>query len=281
MIGRIGTGLLYLALIAPVMAADEVSDPAQSIEQANAVARVEPALADYTNSMQIWAYSPAALYQLYTMPGRVSDIALQPGEELIDISTPDSVRWIVGTTTSGEGLGRRIHVSIKPTRADLQTNLVIYTSRRTYYLEVHATPGSWIAAVSWNYPPDKIVTTPLANVDKAAAAPAERFQPERINFKYRISGAKVPWRPLRVFDDGEKVYIHFADSIAQTDMPPLFLRGANGDPQLLNYRVRSPYYIVDRLFDAAELRLGGRKARVVHVARADQPTRDEAQGVRR
>ena len=32
--------------------------------------------------------------------------------------------------------------------------------------------------------------------------------------------------------------------------------GAEGDGKLVNYRFRSPYYIVDRLFGAAELRLG-------------------------
>ncbi|MBA5790961.1 TrbG/VirB9 family P-type conjugative transfer protein, partial [Escherichia coli] len=50
---------------------------------------------------------------------------------------------------------------------------------------------------------------------------------------------------------------------------PLFVIGAQGDGQLVNYRFRAPYYIVDRLFGAAELRLGGDKGDVVRIERTD------------
>src|SRR3546814_7739743 len=72
-----------------------------------------------------------------------------------------------------------------------------------------------------------------------------------------------PWKPQRAFDDGEKVYIQFPPGIAQGELPPLFVIGAQGDGQLVNYRFRSPYYIVDRIFGAAELRLGADKGEVV------------------
>ena len=67
---------------------------------------------------------------------------------------------------------------------------------------------------------------------------------------YAVSGSNPPWKPLRAFDDGEKVYIQFPPGIAQGELPPLFVIGAQGDGQLVNYRFRSPYYIVDRLFGA-------------------------------
>ena len=71
------------------------------------------------------------------------------------------------------------------------------------------------------------------------------------------------------FDDGEKVYIQFPQGIAQGELPPLFVIGAQGDGQLVNYRFRAPYYIVDRLFGAAELRLGGDMGEVVRIERTD------------
>jgi type IV secretion system protein VirB9 len=52
-------------------------------------------------------------------------------------------------------------------------------------------------------------------------------------------------------------------------LPPLFVVGPQGDGQLVNYRYRAPYYIVDRLFGTAELRLGGDKAKAVRIARND------------
>ena len=45
--------------------------------------------------------------------------------------------------------------------------------------------------------------------------------------------------------------------------------GPEGDGQLVNYRFRSPYYIVDRLFGAAELRLGADQGDVVRIERTD------------
>ena len=64
---------------------------------------------------------------------------------------------------------------------------------------------------------------------------------------------------LRAFDDGVRVFIEFPESIAQGELPPLFVIGAKGEAELVNYRVSGRYMIVDRLFAKAELRLGGRK----------------------
>jgi hypothetical protein len=47
-----------------------------------------------------------------------------------------------------------------------------------------------------------------------------------------------------------------------------------GEKRLSAYRFRSPYYIVDRLFGAAELRLGGDKGDVVRIERTDGTRRN-------
>ena len=54
-------------------------------------------------------------------------------------------------------------------------------------------------------------------------------------------------------------------------MPPLFVVGAEGKTsELVNYRVRANHMIVDRLFAAAELRLGDRGSeRRVRIVRTD------------
>jgi type IV secretion system protein VirB9 len=55
-------------------------------------------------------------------------------------------------------------------------------------------------------------------------------------------------------------------------MPPLFIVGPEGKTsQLVNYRVRASHMIVDRLFAAAELRLGdGGSERRVRIVRTDR-----------
>ena len=90
-----------------------------------------------------------------------------------------------------------------------------------------------------------------------------------LNFRYRIEGDTPPWRPLRAFDDGRQVFIAFPTGIGQGEMPPLFIVGNGDKTELVNYRVQSPYYIVDRLFGIAELRLGGKDAPVVRITRTD------------
>jgi type IV secretion system protein VirB9 len=103
------------------------------------------------------------------------------------------------------------------------------------------------------------------------AAPAVDSVPlGDLHFRYAISGDDPPWRPVRAFDDGHKVYIEFPARLDQGEAPPLFVIGPDGDGQLVNYRVRGNHYIVDRLFAAAELRLGGQKAQqVVRISRTD------------
>lgn len=248
----------------------EPTDEKLRVSRANEEARIAPTREGYVNAIQVWPYADGALYQVYTSPGRVTVIALQPGEELVTVSAGDTVRWIVGDTASGSGADLRVNVLVKPTRVGLKTNLVITTNRRTYLLELSATPQAWMASVSWDYPKDRMLALQKQAREAQVGAPVETGMTlEQIRFRYAVSGDSPPWRPLRAFDDGEKVYIQFPGGIAQGELPPLFVIGPQGDGQLVNYRFRAPYYVVDRLFGAAELRLGGDKAQVVRVERTD------------
>lgn len=92
---------------------------------------------------------------------------------------------------------------------------------------------------------------------------------EALRFGYRISGDSPAWRPLRAFDDGRQTFIEFPAGIAQDEAPSLFVTGPDGAAELVNYRVAGRFYIVDRLFTAAELRLGGKKQHIVRIARDD------------
>ncbi len=248
----------------------EPGNPAQRVAQAIAAARVEPARDGFVNAVQLWPWTQGALYQLYASPGRVTDIALQPGETLVSVSAGDTVRWIIGDTTSGTGAGAQVHVLVKPTRSDLKTNMLIHTDRRSYQLELTADRSAWMASAAWTYPQDELIARRVANARAEAAAPiADRIAIEQLRFRYRISGDNPSWRPVQAFDDGARVYIQFPAGIAQGEMPPLFVIGAKGEAQIVNYRARSPYYIVDGLFGAAELRLGEHPQQVVRIERSD------------
>ena len=129
--------------------------PGAAIQKGRASALVEPSVDGYVNAIQVYPYTEGALYRLYASPGQVSDIALQPGEELVSVSAGDTVRWVVGDTVSGAGAKARGHVLVKPIRAGIRTNLMIATDRRTYHLELESVESGYMAALSWRYPADE------------------------------------------------------------------------------------------------------------------------------
>ena len=252
----------------------EPADPRSRVVAANAAARVQPVRDGFLNAIQQYPWTEGALYQVYAAPGQVTDIALQEGEQLVGagpVAAGDTVRWIIGDTMSGNGAAARVHILIKPTRPDLVTNLVINTDRRTYHLELRATPATYMASVSWTYPQDQLIALKARNAAAASVAPvATGLNVAALNFRYRIDGDRAPWKPLRAFDDGRQVYIGFPSGISQGEMPPLFVIGAAGDAELVNYRVQGRYIVVDRLFAAAELRLGDKHSEQrVRIVRED------------
>lgn len=245
-------------------------DPEGQVGAANHAARIEPADAGFENAIQRYAYSEGALYQVYAKPGQVTDIALQSGETLVGpgpVAAGDTVRWMIGDTVSGTGEQTRVHILIKPTRSDIATNLVINTDRRTYHVELRANPRIYMASVSWTYPADELIALRRTQETAAQAAPVTAgLALESLNFNYAISGDKPAWRPLRVFDDGQRTLIEFPAAIAQAEMPPIFVIGDRGQAELVNYRVSGRHILIDRLFGKAELRLGaGRKQQHVRI----------------
>jgi len=251
----------------------EPADPHLRVEEANHAARVQPIRADYLNAIQVYPFSEGALYQVYAAPGEITDIALQPGEKLIGsgpVAAGDTVRWIIGETDSGTAASARVHILVKPTRPDLDTNLVINTDRRTYHLELHSDQKTYMASVSWAYAEDQLIALRGRNAKAEAVAPvATGVNIGALNFRYNIEGDNPPWRPLRAFDDGRQVFIESPRGIGQGEMPPLWVVGPAGGGELVNYRVQGNHMIVDRLFAAAELRLGGEHQQVVRVVRTD------------
>ncbi len=240
--------------------------PTDQVENANAAARVEPRREGYYNAIQIYPWSEGALYQVYAAPGQITNIALEPGEALTGagpIAAGDTARWIIGDTTSGSGKTERVHILVKPTRPDITTNLVITTDRRTYMIELRSREKPYMPAVAWAYPQPPATQRATPTTPRIPAASARHY-------RYGLQGDSPPWRPVSVFDDGRRVYIVFPAGIVQGEMPPLFVLGSDGDPQIVNSRIYRNILIVDRIFAAAELRLGGGdRQQTVRIVRTD------------
>ncbi len=230
----------------------------QEIIHANAIARQRPHGAGFSAARQVYAYAPGALYLLQASPAYVSTILLEPGETLIDIAAGDTSRWMVSDTMTETERAPRTIVLVKPQAPDLRTNIVLVTDRRAYLVEAVSEAGdAYLAQIAWCYP---------------AASSQPRIDPVgTLNWDYRIRtvrGRKPAWFPARVYDDGRHTWIEFSADADAGDLPPLFIISPEG-AELVNYRVQAGprRYMVDRLFDRAELRVGRRGQVIVRIDR--------------
>src|SRR5690606_34827841 len=127
----------------------------------------------FARARQIHPYEAGAIYALYASPGRVSAILLEPGEAVTAIAAGDTSRWMVTESEAESEIEPRAVVLVKPQAANLATNIVIVTARRTYLIEARAGSGrAYTAEMAWSYPP-------AARAEETPAA-------ERLRFDYRV-----------------------------------------------------------------------------------------------
>lgn len=244
------------------------SAAARTVTAANRTATLGPAADRFVNATQVYPFADGAIYRVITAPGHVTDITLERGEVLGAVASGDTVRWVIGDTASGTGAERQAHVLVKPSVAGLSTNLVITTDRRTYHLALTSSAAPAMASVSWTWPQDTLLAVTHASSAPAPVAPAPLgIDPERLRFGYAISGHRPAWRPVRAFDDGRQTWIEFPPAIITGEAPPLFVIDGSGKVQLVNYRMAGRFYVVDRIFDVAELRLGTKRQEIVRITR--------------
>ena len=247
---------------------------ASAVRLANAEARSYPRPDAYINSALYYDYEAGRLYEVQASPHFLTAIMLRPGEKLLAKAAGDTVRWVLGETSQGAGVGQQVVVLLKPIRGGLRTNIVLTTDQRTYLIEASSGEGgTYTSAVSWNYPQEQLQAMAAAQAVQAAQAQtvvASGLSIDRLHFGYRVEAlhGKAPrWQPLRVFDDGTKTYVQFPINMAATEAPPLFLVGPGDKAELVNYRYLNGYYIVDRLIDVAELRIGEKPQTIVRITR--------------
>ncbi|PKP81954.1 MAG: hypothetical protein CVT79_06565 [Alphaproteobacteria bacterium HGW-Alphaproteobacteria-18] len=246
-------------------------EAARILAEANSAARQRAAPGAFSEATLLYAWEPGAIYELQTSPDFVSTLLLEPGEVLIDIAAADTARWSVSNTLSGD----RALLIVKPSAPKLKTNIVLVTDRRAYLIEAVSAAGEvYTAQAAWTYP------APPAPPPAPEPAPKPEPPPRQIHEDYVLKAPRKgppPWMPEKVWDDGRRTYVQFPEDIVASDMPPLLIRTAEG-LELVNYRIDGRSYEVDRIFTAAELRLGRKKPVVVRILR--RPPRETGEGAR-
>jgi len=226
------------------------------LSDANSGAKIEPREDGYLNASMIYDFERGALYQVHTSPNRVTLVSLEQGESVLEVHSGDTLRWQINSSVSGQGKDIQVHVTIKPLRADIETNIVILTDRRIYYVEAksHQKSSSYMANVSWRYPSSTLLIKNVSPVTKEPS-PIDGLDLDSLNSEYHFVAKKKPsWMPKRVFDDGQKTYIEFPASVSSREAPGLFMLSTGSDREIINFRTIGRFYIIDRLLDMAELR---------------------------
>jgi len=193
-----------------------------------------------------------AMPQLTCSPVRACDIEMEPGETPRKVILGDGQNWQWEGADSIEKGKTVNHIVIQPKDSNLETNAIITTDRRTYHIKLLAptTEGVFLNRVGFYYP-ESLVSS----------------WDDKMAFDYDVDG-DADFRPLRVFNDGERTYIAMPEEIRHSEYPTLSLIDDKGNYMVVDYRrtvdekTNTIYYVVDKLFSKAELHRDDDKVRI-------------------
>ncbi|AMR78041.1 P-type conjugative transfer protein TrbG [Cupriavidus nantongensis] len=219
-----------------------------------------------------------AMPKLTCSPSRACDIEMEPGEMPRKVVLGDQANWMWEAADSIEK-GRTVnHVVVQPKDSDVESNLIITTDRRTYHIKLYApkTEGVYLNRIGFYYP-EQLVSSWDDKMGRAAETKAKdeasnvmpaAVAPDKMAFDYRIDG-DADFRPIRVFNDGERVYIAMPDDIRHSEYPTLRLIDDEGKAMVVDYRrtvdekTGTIHYVVDKLFSKAELIRDSEKVQII------------------
>ncbi|QSF54856.1 P-type conjugative transfer protein TrbG [Brevundimonas fontaquae] len=263
-------GVAYEAQPEPAATATALTGR-RAIVAANLDARAPSRSDAFVGGVQVFAWSPGRVFEVWTAPLRVTTLTLGAGETLVSKAAGDTVRWQIGETSSGDGAGQRTHVLLKPLQRGLETNLVLTTNRRVYFIDLRSGDASGFnAAIAWDAGAmDPPAMEPIAEAAEMRVSDPVAMPEGPIDARYRIEpqGRRARWTPASVFNDGQRTFIAFDPDLQIDEAPALFVIAADGETQMVNYRQAGGLFIVDRVFDRAELRLGDRRPQIVRIRR--------------
>lgn len=193
-------------------------------------------------------YSPNEVYQFIGHYGYQSAIEFETDEQIQTVSIGDSVSWMVNPA------GNRLF--LKPIDQNALTNMTVITNRRAYLFEMHAEETQdirdreMVFVMRFTYPQADQSQMDFTTFE---AFPDIEKEPEKYNFRYTIRGSSVI-EPIRIFDDGQFTYFEFRDKNA--DIPAFFNVDSSGSEELINFRKRGNYIVVERVSPRFTLRRG-------------------------
>lgn len=211
-------------------------------------------------------YSPNEVYQFLGHYGYQSAIEFELNEKILTVSVGDSTAWQLNPS------GNRLF--LKPIDQNALTNMTIITDKRTYLFELHAEETkdirdkNLVFSYRFVYPQADSSALDYSITD---SVPDIERDPEKYNFAYSIRGSSVV-EPIRIFDDGQFTYFEFRDKNAE--LPAFFNIDSAGNEEVINFRKRGNYIVVERVSSRFTLRRG---ADIICVYNEKMPVPDTPQ----
>ena len=223
---------------------------------------------DFINSAMIYDFDRDFVYKVFTMPFRITNIVLEPGEQVLGSPfVSDSERWMLGAGVSRENGIYVQHIYVKPTAANLSATLIINTDRRVYHLILQSFTNVHMPIVRWRYHHRDMPQNFIPSITRmglaggsfdgrvAQAGDAYLVDPYFLSFNYRITQSafrRPRWAPTLVYDDGRRTYIVFPEGVLMRELPAVFEDREN----IVNFRVNRNIIIIDRLIEHLTVKLG-------------------------
>ena len=193
-------------------------------------------------------YSPNEVYQFIGHYNYQSSIELAEDEKIQTVSIGDSTAWLVNPS------GNRLF--LKPTEQNALTNMTVISDKRSYLFELHAEETkdirdkNMVFSMRFIYPQND---NDQMDFNQFEAFPDIEKNPQKYNFNYSVRGSNTI-EPVRIFDDGEFTYFEFRDKNAE--IPAFFRVTSTGGEELINFRKRGNYIVVERVTSRYTLRRG-------------------------
>ena len=124
--------------------AQPVAEALAAVAGANEHATPSPTPGGFLNAIHYYDYSPGVAYNVVAAAGYLTAIQLRPGEQLLSLSSSDTAAYHVDQVEQGslEGI-RQTLILLKPKgEGGGQSNWVITTDERTYFVDVLVQPGA-------------------------------------------------------------------------------------------------------------------------------------------
>jgi len=177
-------------------------------------------------------------------PQHVCDIVLDNGETVLNMAIGDSTHWVIAGGRSGPN-GNVPHVFVKPTQAELETNLLVTTSKHTYNIGLRSANDANHPTLTFSFADEDAAN---ADHDRQVADAVLAGNPlvglDRADTKYKVTG-DAALLPDKVFNDGVRTFIEW--KTLPVDLPSVVSIGTTGAPQPVNFRVVGSVYIIDAI----------------------------------